>query len=102
MNWLDRQLGLAQVMSADGTVREWPTYVCGHCSDVIGLNPLRTRPSVKCQRCGAMICELRPICQTECIPIHSLAPEDPLAARAQLVLDGARTTEEVDRLLVRG
>ena len=102
MDWMDRQLGLAQVVGADGTVQEWPTYVCGHCSDVIGLNPMRKRPSLKCKRCGALICELRPVCQTECIPIHALEPGDPLAARAELVLGGARTSEEVDRLLVRG
>lgn len=98
--WLDPQYGLTEETSPDGKVFEWPTYVCGHCGDTVALNPMRQRPRSKCYRCGSLICEERPICTTECLPHHSLFLDGfpgPLGKRAIAVMDGARTTDEVDR-----
>jgi hypothetical protein len=102
MLWLDKQLGVVLEVDPSGRSRELPSYVCGHCSDVVVLNPLRTRERRKCIRCGSLICEERAICMAECLPQHALALENsssPLALRANAVLDGARTSEEVDRML---
>ena len=82
--------------------REIPAYVCGHCSDMVVLNPTRERPRRKCQRCGSLICEQSPICLSECIPVHELANDNfrgPLGPRAQAVMMGARTSNEVDLLI---
>lgn len=99
MNWLDGQFGMVTTVSPDGRSQDLPAYVCGHCSDVVVLNPARQRPRRKCGRCGAMLCEERQVCLAECIPQHSLLtaePNEPLARRAAAVLDGARTSAEVD------
>lgn len=103
MFWLDKQLGLQQELDPAGkVVNEWPTYVCGHCGQTWALNPNRTRPRPKCMRCGWLVCEDMPVCQTECIPqqaLFELGFPGELGQRAKAVLDGARTTEEVDRAL---
>lgn len=102
MLWIDRQLGAVVEVDPNGHSRELPSYVCGHCSDVVVLNPMRVRERRKCVRCGSLICEDRPICMTECLPQHALVLESgpsPLALRANAVLDGARTSEEVDNVL---
>lgn len=51
----------------------YPTYCCGHCSNVVILNPARKRERKKCMACGKLICEQNQLCQTDCTPIHALA-----------------------------
>lgn len=36
---------------------EVPTYSCGHCPQVVVMNPLRRRPRGHCMKCGNYICD---------------------------------------------
>ena len=82
-----------------------PTYTCGHCSDIVLMNPNRTRERRKCLKCGHTICEKKSICITECTPLPELA-RDHVEGRlgkkwGQLVpgiMRGARTVEDALQL----
>ncbi len=36
---------------------EVPTYSCGHCPQVVVMNPLRRRPRGYCRKCDSYICD---------------------------------------------
>lgn len=99
--WQDSGIDEIHLIDAEGNEKILPGYVCGHCSDHVVLDPNRKRPRTKCSRCGSLICEMRPACLQECLPIHSIMPGDKLLPRVQALLDGAQTSEEIDRLLIK-
>lgn len=56
-----------------GNKKTYPTYTCGHCSNVVVMRPDRTRERTKCIQCGRTICEQTEICATHCTPLPELA-----------------------------
>lgn len=54
-------------------VKTYPTYTCGHCSNVVVMRPDRVRERVKCKSCGKTICEKTELCATHCTPLPELA-----------------------------
>lgn len=100
LQWIDPQFGLQQEISPDGVIHEEPTFVCNHCGQVWAMNPARERPRPKCLQCGSFICDDRPVCKQECVPQNEIFNDGfrgRLAKRAIAIIDGARTSEEVDR-----
>lgn len=83
------------------TLREIPSYVCGHCNTVIAMRAERTRERVSCRMCGSLICEKSQLCREACSPIHQLAQDhfenvDRYAPYAMAVLNGAQTFAEAE------
>lgn len=62
-------------MMEGGKTKVFPTYCCGHCSNVVVLNPNRTRDRKTCYGCGKWLCEQNQLCQAQCTPIHSMAKD---------------------------
>lgn len=86
-----------------GKIKTYPTYCCGHCSDVVVMREDRKRERFKCQSCQKLICERKEICLKHCTPIHALArdhfetknPEYKKYANA--ILEGLETVEEAEK-----
>lgn len=96
--WIDEN-GLSHI-------QEIPSYVCGHCNNVIALNPDRRRERRLCLRCGSLICEKTELCREICTPIHALAKdhfEDVRWGRyAAPILSGAETIAQAEAMLING
>jgi hypothetical protein len=81
-----------------GTVT-YPTYTCGHCSNIIVIRPDRTRDRKRCYSCQRVICEKKQICQESCTPLTELAKDHMEAPEqfkrlAPAILQGATSVEE--------
>lgn len=57
----------------NGREQVYPTYCCGHCSNVVVLRPERTRERTKCVACQKLLCEKNELCRKQCTPIHAMA-----------------------------
>lgn len=86
---------------APGTHR-YPTYTCGHCSNVVVMRADRKRERVTCKSCGKMLCEQNELCLKGCTPIHELA-RDQFEAKEKWtklvapLMAGVRSEEEAIR-----
>ncbi len=85
----------------DGKMQVIPTYTCGHCSDVVLMRPDRKRDRTACAKCSRYICEKKPLCRTQCTPLHELAKDHFEGLRAKewgrlvpAIMGGATTEEE--------
>jgi len=58
-----------------GKVKKLPCYVCGHCNNIITLNPARSRERKRCPTCWRLICEKTDICRNHCTPLHEMAKD---------------------------
>lgn len=52
--------------------KTFPAYTCGHCSNVIMINPKRSERRT-CLSCGRWLCGTNELCNAGCTPIHSMA-----------------------------
>lgn len=98
----ESQLGEIEIQDLGGKITTIPAYVCGHCNGVVALNPNRHRERRKCTRCGSLICEMNPVCLTECLDLTNIARchfEGEHGLRASAVMHGATTSEQVDRFV---
>lgn len=80
----------------EGT-RRVPTYTCGHCSDVVVMNPARKRERRRCVKCGRTLCGRKLICVEACTPLHELAKdhyEGPGGGLVNAIMNGATSVEE--------
>lgn len=92
----DSEVGLLEVWD-NGERKEVPTYTCGHCNRVIAFRAERTRPRVRCKKCGRLICEKTSTCREECTPVPDLAKdhfEGPVAKRWSTWADAAMGGKE--------
>lgn len=83
----------------DGKKKTFPTYTCGHCSNVVVMRQDRTRERVKCLTCGRLICESSEICATHCTPLPALARDGmPTSGEwgkyVPAIMQGVKTKEE--------
>lgn len=99
----DDQLGEIHMQELDGGMnrkRIVPTFTCGHCSQVVVLNPARKRERKRCGHCGRLICDQNELCRIDCTPIHALAKAHDLEGAskwsrlAPAILAGCSTLEE--------
>lgn len=97
-----QRFGELTIQDNDG-IKTYPTYCCGHCSDVVIMRPDRTRERKRCMGCGKLICERKQLCNAHCTPIHALArdhfetrnPEHKKYANA--LLEGLETVDEAEK-----
>ncbi len=57
------------------TMRVIPTYTCGHCTDVVQMNPQRVRERTRCKKCMRLICERKQLCQMDCTPMYAMSQD---------------------------
>lgn len=79
--------------------RVYPTYTCGHCSNVVVMRADRERPRNLCLSCMKWICEGKEICNAQCTPLKALADDgfDDTSSHSRLVrgiMAGAQTVDE--------
>lgn len=67
------QFGELTIQELGGRTQTFPTYTCGHCSDVVVMREDRIRERLSCLSCGRWLCEKKQICLAQCTPIHALA-----------------------------
>lgn len=68
-------LGELTTMDGDGRTITYPTYTCGHCSNVVIMRTDRLRERTKCFSCQKWLCESKELCRVQCTPIHALADD---------------------------
>ena len=105
MIFKDDQMGeitVSELHEGMPRTRKFPTYTCGHCSQVVVMRADRIRERTRCGKCQKLLCEQNKLCRADCTPIHALARDkaldDPKWARlAPAILSGCTTEEEARR-----
>lgn len=69
------QIGMLTLEDPIKGLRQYPTYTCAHCCNVVVMRPDRVRPRVSCLSCGRWICETTKACATDCTPLDELAAD---------------------------
>lgn len=92
-------LGELTMMDGDGRMVTYPTYTCGHCSNVVVMRKDRLRDRTKCLPCGKWLCEDKAICREQCTPLYRLADDrfENAGVHGKLlgaIMAGATTVEE--------
>lgn len=64
------------VSSLDGQSQTFPTFTCGHCSNITVMHAFRERPRNLCFACQKWICEEKELCNLGCTPLSRLADDN--------------------------
>lgn len=62
-------------VTQEGKTSYFPSYVCGHCNDVVIIRAERTRERKRCLKCMRTICENKQICNQDCIPLWEICKD---------------------------
>lgn len=84
-------------------VHRYPTFTCGHCSNVTVMRADRARPREYCGVCASYICERNELCHNQCTPLHSMAGDhfEGVGHHGRLVgaiMQGATSIAEAEKL----
>jgi len=90
-------------VTREGKTSTFPSYVCGHCNDVVVMRAERTRERKRCLKCMRTICESKQICNQECIPLGEICRdhfEGPVAQKYKryvpAIMAGIDNTNEAE------
>jgi ribosomal protein S27E len=92
------QIGEVIISGPEGTKR-FPTYTCGHCTQVVVMRMDRTRERLRCKTCGKLLCESNELCRKSCTPMHALAKDhfeasEKWTSLVPAIMGGATSEEE--------